>query len=169
MSGPPVVITTSLGRPVTNVASLNGALPMVVVDALGEPVTLVDALGEPVTLLNPNGTLWFDGPAATFIGDPFTEGLNDSAVVIRIQNATIGTSFSVSVSSSGGGTPPANQTGTVTTATFDRTFNLTDLNAGTLTTSYSEDSVEVATDTAVLQGSQAGSPIGLLLILTKAA
>jgi hypothetical protein len=58
MSGPPVVITTSLGRPVTNVANLNGALPMVVVESLGEPVTLVDALGEPVTLLNPDGTLW---------------------------------------------------------------------------------------------------------------
>lgn len=58
MSGPPVVITTSLGRPVTNVANLNGALPMVVVESLGEPVTLVDALGEPVTLLNIDGTLW---------------------------------------------------------------------------------------------------------------
>jgi hypothetical protein len=58
MSGPPVVVTEGLGRPVTNVASLNGATPMVVVEGLGEPVTLVDALGEPVTLLNADGTLW---------------------------------------------------------------------------------------------------------------
>jgi hypothetical protein len=58
MSGPPVVVTEGLGRPVTNVASLNGATPMVVVESLGEPVTLVDALGEPVTLLNADGTLW---------------------------------------------------------------------------------------------------------------
>lgn len=58
MSGPPVVITATLGRPVTNVASLNGALPMIVVSTLGEPVTLVADLGEPVTLFNPDGTLW---------------------------------------------------------------------------------------------------------------
>jgi hypothetical protein len=60
MSGPPVVVTEGLGRPVTNVASLNGATPMVVVESLGEPVTLVDALGEPVTLLNADGTLYSD-------------------------------------------------------------------------------------------------------------
>lgn len=58
MSGPPVVLTNTLGRPVTNVASANGAVPMVVVSTLGEPVTLVNSGGEPVTLLNPNGTLW---------------------------------------------------------------------------------------------------------------
>jgi hypothetical protein len=65
MSGPPVVITTSLGRPVTNVFSERGAVPMVVVSTLGEPVTLVASGGEPVTLLNPNGTLW-DFPFSLF-------------------------------------------------------------------------------------------------------
>jgi hypothetical protein len=66
MSGPPVVITTSLGRPVTNVFSERGAVPMVVVSTLGEPVTLVASGGEPVTLLNPNGTLW-DFPFSLFL------------------------------------------------------------------------------------------------------
>lgn len=88
--------------------------------------------------------------AARFIGDPFTENVDDNAVVIRVFNASIGKTFSLSVASSGGGTPPANQTGTVTVATFDLTFNLTPLNAGTLTASYSEDGVVVSTSTALL-------------------
>ena len=58
MRGPPVVLTNTLGRPVTNIISERGAVPMVVVSTLGEPVTLVAALGEPVTLFNPDGTLW---------------------------------------------------------------------------------------------------------------
>jgi hypothetical protein len=52
----PVVIVTSNGRPVVNVAS--NAPPMTVVDTNGEAIILVDAGAEPVTLLNPDGTLW---------------------------------------------------------------------------------------------------------------
>jgi hypothetical protein len=65
MRGPPVVITATLGRPVTNVISERGAVPMTVVNTLGEPVTLVAQGGEPVTLFNPNGTLW-DYPFSLF-------------------------------------------------------------------------------------------------------
>ena len=65
MRGPPVVLTNTLGRPVTNVISERGAVPMTVVNTLGEPVTLVNSGGEPVTLFNPNGTLW-DYPFSLF-------------------------------------------------------------------------------------------------------
>ena len=65
MRGPPVVLTNTLGRPVTNIISERGAVPMVVVNTLGEPVTLVNSGGEPVTLFNPNGTLW-DYPFSLF-------------------------------------------------------------------------------------------------------
>ena len=58
MRGPPVVLTNTLGRPVTNVIS--GAVPMVVVNTLGEPVTLVAQGGEPVTLFNADGTAYGD-------------------------------------------------------------------------------------------------------------
>ena len=57
MRGPPVVLTPTLGRPVTNIISERGAVPMTVVNTLGEPVTLVAQGGEPVTLFNANGTL----------------------------------------------------------------------------------------------------------------
>lgn len=65
MRGPPVVLTNTLGRPVTNVISERGAVPMTVVNTLGEPVTLVNSGGEPVTLFNANGTLW-DYPFSLF-------------------------------------------------------------------------------------------------------
>ena len=65
MRGPPVVLTNTLGRPVTNIISERGAVPMTVVTTLGEPVTLVNSGGEPVTLFNPNGTLW-DYPLSLF-------------------------------------------------------------------------------------------------------
>ena len=65
MRGPPVVLTNTLGRPVTNIISERGAVPMTVVNTLGEPVTLVNSGGEPVTLFNPNGTLW-DLPFSLF-------------------------------------------------------------------------------------------------------
>lgn len=65
MRGPPVVLTDTLGRPVTNVISERGAVPMTVVNTLGEPVTLVNSGGEPVTLFNENGTLW-DYPFSLF-------------------------------------------------------------------------------------------------------
>jgi hypothetical protein len=65
MRGPPVVLTNTLGRPVTNIISERGAVPMTVVNTLGEPVTLVNSGGEPVTLFNPNGTLW-DYPFSLF-------------------------------------------------------------------------------------------------------
>ena len=65
MRGPPVVLTPTLGRPVTNIISERGAVPMTVVNTLGEPVTLVAQGGEPVTLFNENGTLW-DYPFSLF-------------------------------------------------------------------------------------------------------
>ena len=65
MRGPPVVLTNTLGRPVTNIISERGAVPMTVVNTLGEPVTLVAQGGEPVTLFNANGTLW-DYPFSLF-------------------------------------------------------------------------------------------------------
>jgi hypothetical protein len=89
------------------------------------------------------------GITARFVGDPYTEGVNDDAVTIRIRNATIGATWDIEVTSSGGGTP-VTDTDTVTVANFDLVLDLTALNAGTLTVEYSEDSVLVATDTALL-------------------
>jgi hypothetical protein len=88
-------------------------------------------------------------PRARFVGDPYTEASNDSAVTIRMTNATIGLGWGISVASSGGGTP-VTSSGTVASASFDSVLNLTALNAGTLTVTYSEDSVEISTDTALL-------------------
>jgi lysophospholipase L1-like esterase len=57
MGGPPVVIVTSGGLPVTNVASGIAFTP---VDS-GLAVTLVDSGGLPITLINADGTLWSSG------------------------------------------------------------------------------------------------------------
>ena len=90
------------------------------------------------------------GRSAQFVGDPYTEGTNDSAITIRMRGATIGTTYLYSISSSGGGTPVTG-TSTVAAANFDITsINITGLSPGTLTLSYKEDSVERATDTALL-------------------
>lgn len=58
MATPVVIVTGTLGRPVTNIANLKGAEPMTPVAALGEPVVLVASGGEPVTLINEDGTVW---------------------------------------------------------------------------------------------------------------
>lgn len=90
------------------------------------------------------------GTSAGFVGAPFVEGTSDSSVTIRISRASIGASYAYEITSSGGGTPVSGS-GTVSAEAFDITgINLTGLNAGTLTLSYEEDSVEVATGTALL-------------------
>jgi hypothetical protein len=88
-------------------------------------------------------------PYAIFSAGPYTEGANDSAVQISINSATIGAAWDISVSSSGGGTP-VTDSGTVAAANFSRTLNLTPLNPGTLTVTYSEDAVVISTATALL-------------------
>jgi hypothetical protein len=86
MSGPPVVLTTN-ARPVTNVISERGAVPMVVVSTLGEPITLVASGGEPVTLLNPNGTLW-DFPFSLFASGAQGAWYDPSDFSTLYQNST---------------------------------------------------------------------------------
>jgi hypothetical protein len=88
-------------------------------------------------------------PIALFIGDPFVEGVNDSSVIIRFSNMTVGLSWALSVSSSGGGAPVADS-GTVATATFDAVVDLTPLNSGTLTVAATQDGAPITGDTAPL-------------------
>ena len=87
MSGPPVVLTNTLGRPVTNIISERGAVPMTVVNTLGEPVTLVNSGGEPVTLFNPNGTLW-DYPFSLFANNEQGAWYDPSDFSTLYQNST---------------------------------------------------------------------------------
>lgn len=87
---------------------------------------------------------------ARFAGDPFIEGTNDSSVTIQVRRASVGATYEYTITSSGGGTPVTG-TNTVAAENFDITgINLTGLNPGALSLSYEEDSVEVATDTALL-------------------
>ena len=86
MSGSPVVLTTN-ARPVTNIISERGAVPMTVVNTLGEPVTLVASGGEPVTLLNPNGTLW-DYPFSLFSNNEQGAWYDPSTFSTLYQNST---------------------------------------------------------------------------------
>ena len=86
MRGPPVVLTDTLGRPVTNVISERGAVPMTVVNTLGEPVTLVNSGGEPVTLFNENGTLW-DYPFSLFSNNEQGAWYDPSDYSTLFQNA----------------------------------------------------------------------------------
>ena len=87
MRGPPVVLTNTLGRPVTNVISERGAVPMTVVNTLGEPVTLVASGGEPVTLFNENGTLW-DYPFSLFANNEQGAWYDPSDFAPLFQNPT---------------------------------------------------------------------------------
>ena len=87
MRGPPVVLTNTLGRPVTNIISERGAVPMTVVNTLGEPVTLVAQGGEPVTLFNPNGTLW-DYPFSLFANNEQGAWYDPSDFSTLYQNST---------------------------------------------------------------------------------
>lgn len=54
----PVVVMASGGIPVVNVTTAPpfGAVPAMVVTALGLGITIVASGGVPMTLLNPNGT-----------------------------------------------------------------------------------------------------------------
>jgi hypothetical protein len=89
-------------------------------------------------------------PQARFVGDPYVEGDGDDSVTVTIRRATIGTTYLLTISSSGGGTD-VTDTDTVATEDFDITaLDLTGLSPGALTLSYEEDSVEVSTDTALL-------------------
>ena len=90
------------------------------------------------------------GIAARFTGDPYTEGVNDSSVTVSVTGATIGATWDITISSSGGGTP-VTDTGTVADEDFDITgLGLTGLNPGSLSLSYEEDSVVRSTDIALL-------------------
>lgn len=87
---------------------------------------------------------------ARFVGDPYVEGTNDDAITIRIRNATIGATYAYTIDSDGGGTP-VTDTDTVAAKNFDiEDIDITGLDPGNLSLSYEEDSVEVATDTALL-------------------
>lgn len=118
-----------------------------------------------------NAAVYGDGggvgvPIAQFTDDPYTVG--DTSIIVQVSNATIGATWAIAVNSTGGGTE-VTDTGTVASASFQIDLDISGLSAGTVDLSYTEDAVEVSTDTALIEASQAGSPIGLLLILTKAA
>lgn len=88
--------------------------------------------------------------APDFGGSTYYEGVDDNDITVTINNATDGASWDLTISSSGGGTP-VTASGTVSGSTVNAgAQNLTGLNAGTLTFSYEEASVEVATKTGTL-------------------
>ena len=105
-------------------------------------------------------------PRARFVGDPYTVG--DASIDIQVTNATIGATWAIAVNSTGGGTE-VTDTGTVASASFTITLDISGLSAGTVDLSYTEDAVEVSTDAGLILGATAGQSIGLLLTLTKAA
>lgn len=95
--------------------------------------------------------------SASMVGSPYTEGVDDSSITLRIARAEVGASYSWEISSSGGGTPVTGS-GTVGAAGFDITgIDITALNVGTLTVTYSEDSVLVATGSGVLSSPSAAN------------
>ena len=88
--------------------------------------------------------------APDFGGSTYYEGVDDNDVAVTISNATDGASWDLTISSSGGGTA-VTDSGTVSGSTVNAgAQDLTGLNAGTLTFSYEEASVEVATKAATL-------------------
>ena len=88
--------------------------------------------------------------APDFGGSTYYKGVDDNDISVTINNATDGASWDLTISSSGGGTP-VTASGTVSGSTVNAgAQDLTGLNAGTLTFSYEEASVEVATKTRTL-------------------
>ena len=90
-------------------------------------------------------------PTARFTGDPYTEG--DTSIIVQVTNATIGETWAIAVNSDGGGTE-VTDTGTVATASFQIDLDISGLSVGTADLSYTEDSVEVSTDTALIEAVQ---------------
>lgn len=92
-----------------------------------------------------------DTPAvALFDADAYTVGIDDDQVMVNVTGATIGEAWEIEISSSGGGTPVADMD-TISAADFTiGPIDCSGLNAGTLTLTYFEDSVEEASDTAAL-------------------
>lgn len=113
---------------------------------------ILDDIAKPI-----NGNIAFvnnSAPRLRFLAGPYVKGVNDSAVVLRITGATIGTDWELTIASDGGGADVV-LSGTVADEAFDfDPADLTGLNAGNLSASYTEDSgggpVEVATATSVL-------------------
>jgi len=99
---------------------------------------------------DPGGAPGGNRVRVSFGADSFQEGVDDSAVVFTIHNATLAAAWDISISSSGGGTP-ITDSGTVGARQFSTAAqDLTGLSPGTLTVTYSEDSVVKATSTALL-------------------
>lgn len=98
--------------------------------------------------------------APDFGGSTYYEGVDDNDVTVTINNATDGASWDLTISSSGGGTP-VTASGTVSGSTVSAgAQDLTGLNAGALTFSYEEASVEVATKVRTLATTAApGAPV----------
>lgn len=101
------------------------------------------------------------GYTIVFTGDPYTEGVNDTAVVLNVAGAEVAATWALSITSSGGGTT-VSVNGTVSAASFAvAAQNLSGLSPGTLTASLvlsnASGAGTAATDTAAL--SNAGSPV----------
>jgi hypothetical protein len=88
--------------------------------------------------------------SALFVGSPYTEGVNDSSVTVAVNGGSVGKTYLLTITSSGGGTP-VTATATVSTAIFNITgLNLTGLSPGAVSLTYAEDTVVVATHSALL-------------------
>lgn len=67
-------------------------------------------------------------------GGIYYEGVDDSAIVVSLRNFPPNTAYSISSSSTGGGTPPANATGTTdANGNASETIDITGLDAGQVT------------------------------------
>ena len=129
---------------------------------------LTRPITRPITRAVTQGLSGDVTPSVSFGQTLYIEGVDDASVVITIRNATDGALWQVTITSDGG-VGSVSSSGSVSTRTFTTALNLSSLDPGTLTARYEEASVEVATASATLADSSAGSPIGLLLVLTKAA
>lgn len=94
------------------------------------------------------------GYSINFVGDPYTEGSNDSAVDLSVANAEVSADWELEITSSGGGTP-VTANGTVSTGSFTiENLDLSGLSPGTLTASLiltnGNGSGSPSTDTASL-------------------
>ncbi len=93
--------------------------------------------------------------APDFGGSTYYVGVDEDDITVTINNATDGENWNLTISSSGGGTD-VTDSGVVSGSTVNAgAQDLTGLNAGTLTFSYEEASVEVATKVRTLAATAA--------------
>ena len=144
------------------IASASQQISGVNVSGLGDgtltlSVVLTDAAGNAASAVTDTATLDAAGPSGHSIGfdDSLISGSEDNAISVTFASAEVGTTYSYTISSSGGGTNVIGS-GTIATATDQLSgIDVSGLNDGTLTisvilTDTSGNAATAVTDTATL-------------------